>query len=134
MVAYGSEPYEEQWKELLEKVADEVKAETGVDCAEYCWCGHIVRYKTEATEKAIRKVLEQKKNALVIPVLVAVSENFQGKIIGGAINSMKEKDRIVYRRDAILPDENINHWVIDISSELASKITNRTELDNADSE
>ena len=134
MVAYGSEPYEDEWKELLDKVAAEVKAETGVDCAEYCWCGHIVRYKTEATEKAIRKVLEQKKSALVVPVLVAVSENFQGKIIGGAINNMKEKERIVYRRDAILPDENINRWVIDISRKTAEKLMNQTGTRNADPE
>lgn len=129
LVAYGSEPYDEQWKELLRQVSDEVKSETGVDCAEYSWCGHIVRYKSEPTEKAIQTVLRQKQRALVVPILVAVDEMFQGKIIGGAIKSVDKNERIVYRHDAILPDENINRWVIDISLELASKLVSPVSSD-----
>lgn len=127
LVAYGSEPYEEEWKQLLGQVAEEVRGATGVDCVEHCWCGHIVRYKSKPTEKTIRKVLEKKRRALVIPVLVAVDETFQGKIIGGAIKSVGEDERIAYRHDAILPDDNINKWVIDISLELASKIADKGE-------
>ncbi len=124
LVAYGSEQYDEEWKQLLDRVSREVKSETGVDCSEYSWCGHIARYKSEPTEAAIRKVLQEKQRAIVIPVLVAVDETFQGKIIGGAIKNVDETDRIAYRHDAILPDENINKWVVDISHELASKLAN----------
>ncbi len=130
LVAYGSELYNEQWKELLKKVSDEVKSETGVDCAEYSWCGHIARFKSEPTEKVIRAVLRRKQRALVVPVLVAVDEAFQGKIIGGAIKSVDKNERIVYRHDAILPDENINRWVIDISLELADKLVNQPATPN----
>ena len=125
LVAYGSEQYDQQWRQLLEKVSDEVKNETGVDCAEYSWCGHIVRYRSEPTETAIRKVLRQKQRALVIPILVAVDEAFQGKIIGGAIENVQRNERVAYRHDAILPDKNINQWVIDVSLELASKLADK---------
>jgi sirohydrochlorin ferrochelatase len=123
LVAYGSEPYEAEWTELLQKVSAEVKQATGVDCAEHAWCGHIVRYQSKPTEKAIQKVLEQKERALVVPVLVAVDENFQGKIIGGAIENVDQDKRIIYRHDAVLPDENIHRWVVEISHKLASELS-----------
>ena len=119
LVGYGSEPYNAEWEELLEGVAEKVQKETGIDFCNYAWCGHIARYKLEPTENAIREVLENKENAIVIPILVAVDENFQGRIIGGAVKNMQEEGPIRYRQDAILPDENINDWVIQISHELA---------------
>ncbi len=120
LVGYGSEPYNEEWEELLEGVAEKVKEETGIDFCNYAWCGHIARYRLEPTEKAIKEVFENKENALVIPILVAVDENFQGRIIGGAVKNMQEEGSIRYRQDAILPDENINNWVIRVSRELAA--------------
>lgn len=125
LVAYGDEQYEEEWKHLLEKVGDEIRSETGVDCVQYSWCGHIVRYKSEPTAMAIRDVLEKKQRALVVPVLVSVDETFQGKIIGGAIKNVNANERIAYRHDALLPDENINRWVVDISLELASRLADQ---------
>ncbi len=124
LVAYGSEPYDEEWKELLNGVSNKVRELTGVDASEYCWCGHIAHYKSEPTEKAIAKILGQKKTAIVIPVLVAVDEMFQGKIIGGAIKNVDQNDRIRYRYDSILPDDNINRWVIQISRKLATELLN----------
>jgi len=123
MVAYGSEPYDEEWKELLENVGQKVREQTGIDASEYCWCGHIARYKSKPTEDAIKKILKTKKTAIVIPVLVAIDEYFQGKIIGGAIKNVDQNDRIRYRHDAILPDDNINNWVIQISQKLAAELT-----------
>lgn len=128
LVAYGSKPYEEAWTEMIEKVGEKVKKKLNVDCTEYAWCGHIVHYKSEPTEKAIKKVLEQKKRALVIPILVAVDETFQGRIIGGAIKNVNAKDRIAYRHDSILPDKNINRWIVDISREIAAKLTDQNKV------
>lgn len=122
MVAYGSEPYDEEWKELLTDVGEKVRERTGINASEYCWCGHIARYKSEPTEEAIKKILAVKETAIVIPVLVAVDETFQGKIIGGAVKNVDQNDRVRYRRDAILPDENINDWVIHISHKLAAEL------------
>jgi len=122
LVAYGSHQYGEAWEHLLRKVQRNVQEKVGVECVKHAWCGHIVQYKSEPTERAIREVLREKQRALVIPLLVAVSENFQGKIIGGAIKKVDQRERIAYRNDAILPDENIHRWVIDISRKLASQI------------
>lgn len=124
LVAYGSEPYNEEWEQLLEHVGDKVKSEIGIRHSPYCWCGHIARYKTEPTENAIHEVLHHNETALVVPVLVAVDETFQGKIIGGAIKNVDQKQRIRYRHDSILPDPNINDWVVHISRKLAAEITN----------
>ena len=134
LVAYGAEQYEKQWEKLIKQVAEHVRQETGVTCIEHSWCGHIVRYKSEPTEKAIKKVLDQKKRALVLPVLVAVDEMFQGKIIGGAIKNVNEGDRIAYRHDAILPDEDINRWVVEISRQVASKLVKEPKTSDAASE
>ncbi|MHB1036088.1 MAG: sirohydrochlorin chelatase [Pirellulales bacterium] len=125
LVAYGDEQYGEEWQHLLDEVGDEVKSQTGVDCVRHSWCGHVVRYESEPTATAIREVLKKKHRAIVVPVLVGVDEAFQGKIIGGAIKNVNANERIVYRHDAILPDENINRWVVDISLELASKRMNQ---------
>lgn len=122
VVAYGDDQYNSEWEQLLKKVTDELKSETGVDCIQRAWCGHIVHHESGPTTTAIRDVLKKKQRALVVPVLVSVDEMFQGKIIGGAVKEVGENDRIVYRHDAILPDENINRWVIDISLQLASKL------------
>jgi len=127
LVAYGSEPYEEEWTALLEEVGQQVTDATGIDRIEHAWCGHIVRYKTGPTTDAIRRVLEQKQTALVVPVLVAVDEMLQGRIIGGAIERVGQPERIVYRHDSILPDENVNRWVVDISRKMAKQITEPTE-------
>jgi hypothetical protein len=48
-----------------------------------------------------------------VPVLVAVDEMFQHRIIGGAIDSMPERERVVYKPDAILPEPAIEAWVVD---------------------
>ena len=124
LVAYGSEPYNEEWEQLLERIGEKVRTDLGVQHTLYCWCGHIARYKTEPTEKAIAEVLKGSDTALVVPVLVAVDENFQGRIIGGAIKNVGQDGRIRYRHDAILPDENVNKWVVHISNKLATEIAN----------
>lgn len=124
LVIYGAEEYEKEWTELVEALRKELRKEVGIQCVRHSWCGHIVHYKSEPTEREIRKVLKEKQQALVVPMLVAVDETFQGRIIGGAIKKIDAGDRIVYRHDAILPDENVNHWIIEISRKLASELAN----------
>lgn len=123
LIGYGDEDYDKEWTELFNKVAENVKAKVGIDEHSHGWCGHIASYKSEETTKAINKVLDKKKYAVVIPVLVAHDENFQIKIIGGGIEAVKDnKDRVLYKPDAILPDDNVKNWVISISKEYANKV------------
>ena len=125
IIAYGSEPYEKEWTELFDAAAKHVQTETGIDTYSIGWCGHIVRYSTDSTASAIRKVLDKKKTALVIPSLVAFDENFQIKIIGGGIDKVDDHEtRVLYKPDAILPDSNIEQWIIDVADDYSAKIIN----------
>lgn len=126
LIGYGDEDYDKEWTELFNKVAENVKAKVGIDTHSHGWCGHIAHYSPEQTTNAINKVLEKKKVAVVIPVLVAHDENFQIKIIGGGINAVKNnKERVLYKPDAILPDDNVKSWVISISKEFVNKIVEK---------
>lgn len=123
LIGYGDETYEKEWIDLFNNVADYVKKETGITDYTYGWCGHIVRYNPEKTTEAINNILKTKQTAVVIPVLVAHDEYFQIKIIGGGIEKVKDyKQKVLYKPDAILPDENVEKWVIDITAEYLKKI------------
>jgi hypothetical protein len=123
LIGYGDEAYDKEWKELFDKVGLYVKTELGISEHSYGWCGHIAHYKSEETTKAIEKVLKTKNNAVVIPVLVAHDENFQIRIIGGGVEKIKNhKEKVAYKPDALLPDENIQNWVKAIAKEYVAKL------------
>ncbi len=129
LIGYGDETYDKEWGELFDTVADYVKAETGISAHSYGWCGHIAHYNPEKTTEAIHEVLKKKESAVVIPVLVAHDENFQVKIIGTGIQNVKDKSaQVYYKGDSILPDANVEQWVIDISAEFAKKIQSQSSI------
>ncbi len=123
LIAYGDATYEKQWSALLAGVADHVKGEMGINAYAHGWCGHLVHYDPTKTTEAIERVLESKKKALVVPVLVAHDEMFQVKIIGDGIAKIADnRSRVSYRPDAILPDPNIEDWVVRIAGQFVAKI------------
>ncbi|MBF0586453.1 CbiX/SirB N-terminal domain-containing protein [Prosthecochloris sp. N3] len=123
LIGYGSEPYEEEWTQLFKAAADHVAAQTGIDTYSIGWCGHIVRYAPDSTTTAIERVLEAEKRAIVIPALVAFDENFQVRIIGGGIEKVdNHQERVLYKPDAILPDQGVEQWIVDISNEYSETI------------
>lgn len=127
LVAYGDEEYNKEWTALLENMYGVIEKETGINKFDLSWCGHIVSYDPEPTSNAIRNVLSEKKTALVMPVLVAFDEMFQGQVIGDAIDNVKMRDRILYKPDAILPDKNFEKWVINAANKYTAQlISNRT--------
>jgi hypothetical protein len=113
LVAYGDATYLREWNELLTRLGDRLRRDLGIDQTTHAWCGHLVHYEQGPTQQAIRDLLAVKQRALVVPVLVAVDEMFQHRIIGGAIDSMPERERVVYKPDAILPEPAIEAWVVD---------------------
>jgi hypothetical protein len=118
-----------RWTALLNKVAGHVKQATGIESHSHGWCGHIARYNPAKTTAAIDQVLQTKKRAVVIPVLVAHDENFQIKIIGNGIAKVADhKARVVYRPDSILPDAQVEKWVIAITREFVAKIQAQPRL------
>jgi len=123
LIAYGDETYTKQWSDLMDKIGHQISKKLGIDEYAYGWCGHIARYRSDSTTVAVKKVLEAKPTAIVIPILVSHDENFQVRIIGGGVAKVPDyKDRVIYKPDAILPDENVEAWVIQISTELAKKV------------
>lgn len=123
LVAYGDEQYNQQWEELVEDIGQYLKIKTGHESIAYSWCGHLVRYSTEPTKEGIAKLQELEENVIVIPVLVANDPYFQKDIIQKAVDeSAGAEEHIFYVQDAILPDDNLNQWVIDISNETVEKL------------
>jgi len=131
LIGYGDETYDKEWVELFDKVAGFVRERTGITGYSYGWCGHIANYKPEETTAAINAVLKTSRKALVIPVLVAHDEMFQIKIIGDGIAKVPDnRERVVYRPDSILPDPNLERWVIHITEEFVGKIQPRLSRAN----
>ena len=127
MMAYGDETYVKEWSELLSKVGEYVKKETGMGAYSFGWCGHIAHYNPDSTTVAINRVLKQKEIAVVMPVLVAHDEMFQVKIIGDGIAKIKQnKEKVIYRPDAILQDPNVENWVITITNKYVTQVLNET--------
>ncbi len=123
LIAYGDETYTKEWSALMDTLGNHVSNHVGIKDYSYGWCGHIVRYKLDSTTVAVENVLKRKEKAIVIPILVAHDENFQIRIIGGGIAKVKNhKQRVIYKPDAILPDANVESWVIKISDKIAGKI------------
>jgi sirohydrochlorin ferrochelatase len=113
LMAYGDETYVKEWSALLNGVGDFVKQNTGIEKHSFGWCGHIAHYNPDSTTVAIQRVLKNKKTAIVVPVLVAIDEMFQVKIIGDGIAKINNsKEKVIYKADAILPDVNVENWVI----------------------
>lgn len=123
LMAYGDETYVKEWSALLNKVGEFVKENTGIGKHSFGWCGHIAHYNPDSTTVAINRVLSDKHIALVIPVLVAHDEMFQVKIIGDGIAHIQNaKSKVRYKADSILPDENVENWVIEITHQYSTKI------------
>lgn len=124
LIGYGDEDYDKEWTALFNSVAENVKMKIGIDSHSHGWCGHIAHYNPQETTKAINKVLKTEKSAIVIPVLVAHDEDFQIGIIGSGVAAVPNfKEKVIYKPDAILPDTNIENWVINITKEYTDKIT-----------
>lgn len=123
LIAYGDQTYLTEWTNLLNQVGEYVKENTGIGTHSYGWCGHLAHYNPDSTSVAINRVLEKEQTSIVIPVLVAHDEMFQVKIIGdGIANIPDSENRVIYRPDAILQDENVENWVINVAKEYSQKL------------
>jgi len=127
LIAYGDHTYNTEWTALLNSVGNYVKANTGITDYSFGWCGHVAHYNPDSTTAAIKRALKNKNKAVVIPVLVAHDEMFQVKIIGDGIAKIpNSKEKVLYMADAILPDANVQHWVISIAAAYADKVQHET--------
>ena len=131
LIAYGDKTYNAEWSRLMQDVGEFVKQNAGITDYSFGWCGHIAHYDPDSTTVAINEILKKKKAAIVVPVLVAFDEMFQIKIIGGGIGKVPQfKERVLYRPDAILPDKNLEEWIIHTSGGFTHGILASTEKKN----
>ncbi len=119
LVAYGDKQYNQQWEEMVDEIGKFLKIKTGHESIAYSWCGHLVGYSPEPTVKGIEQLLELEDNVIVIPVLVGNDSYFQKGIIQKAVDMVS--GNVLYKQDAILPDDNLNKWVIDIANKIANE-------------
>ncbi len=129
LMAYGDETYLKEWSALLDSTGAYVTDVLGMGAHSWGWCGHIAHYNPDSTTVAIERVLRHKKQAIVVPVLVAHDEMFQVKIIGDGIAAIdRSQSRVDYKPDAILPDPNVSNWVIAIAREYSKKVAQGLEI------
>lgn len=114
LVAYGDAKYNQQWEEMVDEIGKYLKIKTGHESIAYSWCGHLVGYSSEPTVKGIESLQKLEDNVIVVPILVANDPYFQDKIIQTAVDQVT--GNVMYIQDAILPDANLNKWVIDIAN------------------
>lgn len=125
LIAYGDHTYNAEWTELLKKAGGYVQQNTGIKGFAYGWCGHVASYSPDSTTVAIKRGLKDAKRAIVVPVLVAHDEMFQVKIIGDGIAKISDsKAKVMYMADAILPDQNVQNWVVSVTDKFATEIVN----------
>jgi sirohydrochlorin ferrochelatase len=122
LVAYGDADYNQQWEEMVDEMGKYLKIKTGHESIAYAWCGHLVGYSTQPTMDGITKLFELEDKVVVIPVLVANDPYFQKDIIQKACDEVANSSNVKYIQDAILPDENLNNWVIDITNKTVETI------------
>ena len=128
LVGYGSTVFDEQWTKLFNDVGTHVCGKTGITDHTTVWCGHIAHYSPDSTTAAVNRILQKKKRAIVIPLLVSSSENFQGDIISNGIAEIENHEkRVLYKPDAILPDTYLEQWIINVAKEYAAEIQVETK-------
>ncbi|MCC7490275.1 MAG: CbiX/SirB N-terminal domain-containing protein [Gammaproteobacteria bacterium] len=114
LAAYGDNGFNQQWEALMGDLGKHLKDNAGIDTINYAWSGHLVNYSIDPTRKAVNQILAEKKKDIVISVYVAYDYMFQKDIIGEAIRkSERPQDVLYHETEAILPDENLNTWVVD---------------------
>lgn len=119
LVGYGSAEFDDEWNRFFREIRNSVETGLGIDHTAHAWCGHLVNYSREPTIDEIESLLQRVDRVVVIPVLVAYDPMFQDKVIGRAVERCGASERVLYRRDSILPDPEVGRWVVDIAGRMA---------------
>lgn len=114
LAAYGDDKFNQQWEALMGEIGQHLKQNLGIDAINYAWSGHLVNYSIDPTRKAVNQILAQKQKDIVISVYVAYDHMFQKDVIGEGVRKSDRPQDVLYNEpEAILPDENLNNWVVD---------------------
>lgn len=121
LAAYGDDQFNQQWEALMNELGTYLKEQVGIGAINYAWSGHLVNYSSDPTRKAVNQILAEKDKDIVISVYVAYDKKFQTEVIGGGIQQSDRPQDVLYNEpEAILPDENLNNWIVDTITESLS--------------
>ncbi|MEZ5562136.1 MAG: CbiX/SirB N-terminal domain-containing protein [Gammaproteobacteria bacterium] len=122
LVGYGDQVYGQQMEAMMEGIGRYLKIKTEIDTVAYAFCGNLTDYSGDPIVEAINEVLELEKVVLVVPVLLGVDEMLQRDVIQAAVNAIPTASRVRYKQDAVLPDPEVNDWVIEKVHEAMQRI------------
>ena len=122
LVGYGDQQFGSQMEVLMENIGRYLKTKTDIDTVAYAFCGELVDYSGEPVVEVIKEVFELEDELLVVPVLLGVDDMLQVNTIQAAINAVDIQSKIRYRQDSVLPDPEVNEWVIEKVSETLDRI------------
>lgn len=122
LVGYGDQVYGQQMEEIMQGIGRYLKIKTDIDTVAYAFCGNLVDYSGEPVVRAINELLEFEEEVLVVPVLLAVDEKLQVNTIQAAINAVATASKVRYRQDSVLPDPNVDEWVVDKVGEAMQRV------------
>jgi hypothetical protein len=113
LVGYGDQQFGSQMEVLMENIGRYLKIKTDIDTVAYAFCGELVDYSGEPIVEVIKEVFALEDEILLVPVLLANDKMLQINTIQAAVNAVDIQSKIRYRQDSILPDPEVNEWVID---------------------
>lgn len=113
LVGYGDQQFASQMEVLMENIGRYLKIKTDIDTVAYAFCGDLVDYSGEPIVEVIKEAFALEDEILVVPVLLGVDEMLQANTIQAAINGVDIQSKVRYRPDSILPDPEVNEWVIE---------------------
>lgn len=129
LVGYGSSEFQRNWETMFASTGKKVCLEGGFGGYTTAWCGHVAHYSPDSTASAIKRILKRHKRAIVIPLLVSFSEKFQIDIIGSGVASVAgNRERVFYKPDSILPDEELEAWIVKKAKTFATAIRTGKKL------
>ncbi len=112
LVGYGDQQFGSQMEVLMENIGRYLKIKTDIDTVAYAFCGELVDYSGEPIVEVIKEVFALEDEILLVPVLLGTDEMLQVNTIQAAVNAVDIQSKIRYRQDSILPDPEVNEWVI----------------------
>jgi len=122
LVGYGDQAYGQQMQEIMEGIGRYLKIKSEIDTVGYAFAGDLVDYSGEPVVEAINEILELEEEVLIVPILLGFDEMLQINTIEAAVNAIPTESRLRYKADSVLPDEDVNKYVVKIVSEGVKRI------------
>ncbi len=122
LVGYGDQAYGQQMQEMMEGIGRYLKIKSEIDTVGYAFAGDLVDYSGEPIVEGINEILELEEEVLIVPVLLGIDAMLQTNTIEAAVNAIPTASRLRYLPDSVLPDPDVNKYVIKIVTEGVERV------------